>query len=388
MGSLFIASYLSMAEDSGEDKSEEATGKKKEDARRKGQIPKSKELTTVVSMLAASAGLYYLGGQLGQDIGVMVTDHLTITREEIYDPQNSIKVVGEALKEMVVLITPISIVMLIAAFLGNIMLGGFNFSTESLKPKLSKLNPISGLKRMFSLNSTIELLKSLVKFVIPGSMLVYLLWKFAGDFMAMADVPLEAAIQQTWEIILTTFILMSISLIILALFDVPYQLWKHNKQLKMTKTEVKEERKSQDGNPEIKAKIKQKQFEMAFQRMMQQMPDADVVITNPTHFAVALKYDTEGSGAPILIAKGGDHVAAEIRKVAEAHQITIMMAPLLARAIFHSTELDQPIPEGLYVAVAKVLAYVFQLRTSKEFGGEIPNKPRPADLPIPEELVR
>lgn len=377
-----------MAQDEGEERSEEATGKKKQEARSKGQVAKSKELVTFIMMLAASLILYYMGGYLGTTISDIVKDSLTISRIDIFDPATPYKALTRIFDSIFRIVFPIGGLLMITAFFANIALSGFVFSTESLKPKFSKLNPIKGMKKFISPNSLMELMKALVKFLIPGAVLVSVLWYYADDFITMSDEPLEQMAAHVWEIASITFLLCSISLIVIALVDVPFQLWQFNKQLKMTKTEVKDERKQADGNPQIKAKIRSKQFEMAMQRMMQQVPNADVVITNPMHFAVALRYDQDKDNAPVLLAKGTELVAANIRMLATSASIPLVTAPLLARAIYHSTELNQPIPEGLYTSVAKVLAYIFQLRTAKKEGGPKPTAPSPNELPVPNKYIK
>lgn len=374
--------------ESGEEKTEDPTGKRLADARAKGQVPRSKELTTFTMLFSSALILIFLGEYLGTNIADMVARNLTITREQIFNPTIASELLGAGLLDLLRILTPVLIILIIAAVVGNTLISGFTFSTHGLKLKFSQFNPITGMKKFVSPNALMELGKALIKVIIPGSIMVYLLGVYSGDFIGMADEPLDMAIAHLWNIITNVFLAMVLSLLVLVLIDVPYQLWKYNRDMKMTKTEVKDEAKNREGNPEIKKRIRSKQMEMAMMRMMQAVPQADVVITNPVHFACALKYDPEGAGAPILVAKGADQVASEIRQIAMNNDVEIIMAPLLARAIYYSTDLDQPIPEGLYVAVAKILAYVYQLRTVNQTGGEMPEKPLPQDLPVPTTYLK
>ena len=248
------------------------------------------------------------------------------------------------------------------------------------------MNPASGLKRMFSTHALVELLKALAKFTVILLVALAVLSADQDDLLAIANQPLEAAIINSAELVGWSMLWMACGLILIAAVDVPFQLWDHKQKLMMTKQEVRDEYKDSEGKPEVKSRIRQMQREMAERRMMAAIPTADVVITNPTHFAVALKYDPAKGTAPVLLAKGGDFMALKIREIAQQHKVMVLESPGLARAVYFSTELDQEIPAGLYLAVAQVLAYVYQLKQFRSGKGKRPG-PLP-DLPIPPDLRR
>jgi flagellar biosynthetic protein FlhB len=282
------------------------------------------------------------------------------------------------------MLAPFFAVMMVVAVLASIALGGFNFSAEALQPKFDKLNPIKGMKRLFSPNGLMELLKSLAKFVIVGGVTGLLIWLWLGDFLALGRMELAPALREGMSMVGWAALLLAASLIVMALIDVPFQLWNHTRQLKMTQQEVRDELKETEGRPEVKGRIRQAQREIAMRRMMAEVPKADVIVTNPTHYAVALRYDQGKHNAPVVVAKGADLVAGNIRRIGSDHKVPIVEAPVLARAVYYSTELNQPIPAGLYLAVAQLLAYVFQLRVWEKQGGDYPAQPD--EFPVPDEL--
>jgi flagellar biosynthetic protein FlhB len=252
-----------------------------------------------------------------------------------------------------------------------------------MQPKFSKLNPIKGIKKMFSMHGLMELIKSLGKFLLVGSATVAVLYNWSEDLLHLADLDAKAAIQEGLNIVGWSALILASTLIVMALIDVPFQLWQHNRELKMTQQEVRDELKQTEGRPEVKSRIRRVQFEMAQRRMMQEIPNADVIVTNPTHYAVALRYNPEKTGAPVVVAKGKDLVAANIRELGAANKVPLVEAPALARAIYFNTELQQQIPAALFLAVAQLLAYVFQLRAYQVEGGDIPTPPQ--EYPVPEE---
>jgi flagellar biosynthetic protein FlhB len=273
----------------------------------------------------------------------------------------------------------------VAALIGNTLLGGISFSWEAARPKASKMSPIQGVKRMLGVQAFVEFVKSVAKVVvIAGVVWAVLRWKFS-EILTLSMQSIPGSIVNALDMLQWMLLALVCSLIIIVIIDVPYQIWNHNKQLKMSKQEVKDEHKNMEGSPEVKGRIRRLQMEMAARRMMADVPQADVVVTNPTHFSVALKYDSEGSGAPKVVAKGVDEVALKIREVARHYDVPIMASPALTRSLYHTTKLGQDIPEGLYVAVAQVLAFVFQLEQYRKGRGQRP-KPVSDDLPIPEEL--
>ncbi|AXO62279.1 flagellar biosynthesis protein FlhB [Pseudomonas indoloxydans] len=376
-----------MAEsESGADKSEEPTGKRLEESRKKGQIARSKELNTLAVTLTGTMALIIFGAYMGNVLMDIMRGNFSLPREVLMSERSMALYLLASGKETLLAMQPFLIALLIASIVGPIALGGWLFSTEALQPKASRMNPLAGLKRMFSVQALVELLKALAKFLVILAVALVVLSVDQDDLLAIANEPIEPAILHSLKVVGWSAFWLSCGLILIAAVDAPFQLWSHKQKLKMTKQEVRDEYKDTEGKPEVKGRIRQLQREMAERRMMQAVPQADVVITNPTHFAVALKYDPEKGGAPLLLAKGGDFLALKIREIAQEHKVMVLESPGLARAVYYSTELDQEIPAGLYLAVAQVLAYVYQLRQYQAGKGKRPG-PLP-DLPIPPDLRR
>ena len=376
-----------MAEsESGADKSEEPTGKRLEESRKKGQIARSKELNTLAVTLTGTMALIIFGAYMGNVLMDIMRGNFSLPREVLMSERSMALYLLASGKEALLAMQPFLIALLIASIVGPIALGGWLFSTEALQPKASRMNPLAGLKRMFSVQALVELLKALAKFLVILAVALVVLSVDQDDLLAIANEPIEPAILHSLKVVGWSAFWLSCGLILIAAVDAPFQLWSHKQKLKMNKQEVRDEYKDTEGKPEVKGRIRQLQREMAERRMMQAVPQADVVITNPTHFAVALKYDPEKGGAPLLLAKGGDFLALKIREIAQEHKVMVLESPGLARAVYYSTELDQEIPAGLYLAVAQVLAYVYQLRQYQAGKGKRPG-PLP-DLPIPPDLRR
>ncbi|MHB2137849.1 flagellar biosynthesis protein FlhB [Pseudomonas monsensis] len=377
-----------MAEsESGQDKTEDPTEKRKKDSREKGEVARSKELNTLAVMLAGAGGLLIFGGMLAQDLMELMRMNFSLSREVIMDQRSMGTFLLHSGKIALVAIQPIMITLLLAALLGPIALGGWLFAAGSMAPKFSRMNPGAGLKRMFSMKAIVELLKALAKFFIVLAVALVVLSADVDDLLRIAHEPLDQAIIHSVLLVGWSTLWMACGLILIAAVDVPVQIWESMKKLKMTKQEVRDEHKDQEGRPEVKQRIRQVQREMSQRRMMAAIPDADVVITNPTHYAVALKYDSEKGGAPVLLAKGSDFLALKIREIAVANNVMLLESPALARSIYYSTELEQEIPGGLYLAVAQVLAYVYQIRQYRAGKGKRPD-PLKDDLPIPPDLRR
>ncbi|MFN3767867.1 MAG: flagellar biosynthesis protein FlhB [Ectopseudomonas guguanensis] len=376
-----------MAEsESGADKSEEPTGKRLEESRKKGQIARSKELNTLAVTLTGTVALIIFGAYMGNVLMDIMRGNFSLPRDVLMSERSMALYLLASGKEALLAAQPFLIALLIASIAGPIALGGWLFSAEALQPKASRMNPLAGLKRMFSVQALVELVKALAKFLVILAVALVVLALDQDDLLAIANEPVEPAILHSLRVVGWSAFWLSCGLILIAAVDVPFQLWSHKQKLMMTKQEVRDEYKDTEGKPEVKGRIRQLQREMAERRMMQAVPQADVVITNPTHFAVALKYDPEKGSAPVLLAKGGDFLALKIREIAQEHQVMVLESPALARAVYYSTELDQEIPAGLYLAVAQVLAYVYQLRQYRAGKGKRPG-PLP-DLPIPPDLRR
>ncbi|KRW68111.1 flagellar biosynthesis protein FlhB [Pseudomonas kunmingensis] len=376
-----------MAEsESGADKSEEPTDKRLRESREKGQLARSRELSTVAVTLGGIGGLLASGGSLAQTLMAMMQGTFELSRETLLDEGSMVRLLMSNGLMALEAIMPLLIALLIASIVGPVSLGGWLFSGKAMAPKVSRMNPAAGLKRMFSTKALVELLKALGKFLVVLSVALLVLSAYQDDLLSIAKQPLDLAIMHSAEIVGWCALWMACGLILIAAVDVPFQLWDNKQKLMMTKQEVRDEYKDSEGKPEVKSRIRQLQRDAAQRRMMQAVPEADVVITNPTHFAVALKYDAAKGGAPMLVAKGGDFVALKIREIAQEHKVTVLESPALARSVYYSTEIDQEIPAGLYLAVAQVLAYVYQLR---QYRGGKGRRPDPlTNLPIPPDLRR
>ena len=373
-----------MAEnENGQDKTEEPTAKRLADAKRKGQVARSRELNSMAMTLIGSIALVTMSSHFGAGLSQIMSDSFIIRRSDLFQPLTMLQQLEQALQDGFLLLAPLFAILVVVAIASSVALGGMTISAEALTPKLKKLNPLEGIKRMFSAKSAVELLKTLAKFLLVGSVTVLLLWSLIDEFIALHGMELEQGVDAMGSLIGWSVVLLASTLIVVAAIDVPFQLWEHKRQLKMTRQEVRDELKETDGKPEVKSRIRQLQREMAQRRMMEEVPKADVIVTNPTHFAVALRYDQTTMKAPKVVAKGTELVAANIRKVGGEAGVPIVESPLLARAIYFSTELDNTIPAGLYLAVAKLLAYVFQLKAYEVAGGEYPGDP---DIPVPDEF--
>ncbi|MFZ0152556.1 flagellar biosynthesis protein FlhB, partial [Pseudomonas sp.] len=374
-----------MAEsESGQDKTEDPTEKRKKDAREKGEIARSKELNTVTVTLAGAGALLAFGGGMAQALMELMRSNFMLSREVITDERFMGIFLMAAGKTALITIQPVLLVLLVASVIGPVALGGFLFSGSLLQPKFSRMNPFAGIKRMFSVNALSELLKALAKFFVILIIALVVLSADRDDLLAIANEPLDQAIIHCVQVVGWSALWMAAGLLLIAAADVPIQLWQTHKKMLMTKQEVRDEYKDSEGKPEVKQRIRQLQREASQRRMMAAIPEADVIITNPTHYAVALKYDPEKGAAPLLLAKGVDFIALKIREIGNEHKIQVLESPALARSIYYSTELEEEIPAGLYLAVAQVLAYVFQIRQYRAGKGKPPEPLK--DLPIPPDL--
>ncbi|MDH5471836.1 MAG: flagellar biosynthesis protein FlhB [Gammaproteobacteria bacterium] len=372
-------------QDSSQERSEEPTSKRLDDARKKGQIARSREFNTMVIMALAALAMIMMGQTMMHDLSELMKTGLQLSRDDVFDVSAVVRFFYDAVFEGVWLLVPFFGLMLLAALLAPLSIGGWAFSFEALQPKLSKLNPIKGLKRIFSAKGLIEMIKAFAKFVLVAAVAITVIWVQMDEFLQLGYESVDSALAHAGELFAMAFLLVTSALIVIAAIDVPFQIWEHTKQMRMTKQEVKDEMKDSEGKPEVRSKIRQLQHQMAQARMMEAVPQADVVVTNPTHFAVALKYDQKRMRAPQVVARGADLVAANIRRIAEENDVLLVETPPLARALYHSTEIGQEIPEGLYVAVAQVLAYVYQLRTVQKNGGRKPSQPK---VKVPDEYKK
>ncbi len=375
-----------MATDNDQEKTEEPTAKREEDARKKGDIARSKELNTVVVLMVGSVMIWMTGERIMKGMWRVMEEAFMIERSTLFDPLASINSLQFAMQEALMFVAPFLAAMVVAALAAPIAMGGWSFSAEAFAPKASKMNPLEGFKRMFAMRSLIELVKSLLKFGLILGIMALLVDIYLREFIYLSQLPLENALLRASDVMTLSFVILCSSLLLVVAIDVPFSLWEYKKKLKMTLQEVKDEMKQTEGRPEVKGKIRQLQQEMSQGRMLEAVPQADVIVTNPTHFAVALKYEEGGSDAPIVVAKGADLIAAKIRNIAVGNGVTLVSAPPLARALFFTTEIDQEVPKGLYLAVAQVLAYVYQLRIATQKRWKKPVAP--SDISIPDEYKK
>lgn len=372
-----------MAKDEGQERTEQATPKRLDDARKKGQVPRSRELNTTLMLVGAAAMILMFGSQFMSSLAQVFRTGFTLTRAQIFDPGAMIHALRSLFQDGFFAALPLLAVTVVIALIAPMLMSGWSFSTEQLALKLSRLNPLTGLGRMFSWRGLLELVKALLKFSFILAVAIMVLWSEVDSLLGLGKESLHSAVSHAAHLTAWTFLLLSCALVVLPLIDVPFQLWDHTRQLRMSHQEIRDENKQSEGAPEVKMRIRQLQREVARRRMLQAVPQADVIVTNPSHYAVALRYEQGKARAPILVAKGMDLIAMQIRTLAAEHRVPVIEAPPLARALYYSTKLDKEIPMGLYLAVAKLLAYVYQLKQRP--GSETPVPPMP-EFPIPEEL--
>ena len=374
-----------MAQEGGQERTEQATPKRLREAREKGQIARSKELTTFSLLLASGIGIFLMGGNIVESLLGSMRDSFQPSTDRIFNASELPSFFLSELVNALMVIAPLLALLVVVAFFAPIALGGWSFSADALNAKWERVSPISGIKRIFSWKSIVELVKALAKFGLVAVVAALFMWGHKDELVVLSNDDIHAGLSASGDILLWAFLIITSPLIIVVAIDVPFQLWNHAKQLRMTRQEVRDENKETEGNPEVRARVRSIQREMAKNRMMAEVPRADVIITNPTHYAVAIKYDQEKMRAPVVLAKGKDLVAAQIRGVAQTYKIPVVSAPALSRSIYHSTDLNKEIPTGLYIAVAQVLAYVYQLR-AKGYSHFSQGAKKFDDVPIPDEL--
>ncbi len=373
-----------MSEESDLEKTESPSPRKLEKAREEGQVPQSRELSSLLVLMTAGGAVWALGGQVSQTLSDVMRTGLRFDHQLATDPALLFGKIQQLATDTLTGVAPLLLIVVVAALLGPVALHGGMFNTKALAPKFSRINPLSGLKRMVSVDSLSELVKSLLKVGLLGLIAAWLMWDALDAMFALGMETVESGAHDMGVLLVKTFLLVSAGMLIVALMDVPYQLWHYYTQLKMTREEVRQEVKESEGDPHVKARIRAMQREVARRRMMSEIPTADVVVTNPTHYAVALKYSEGVMRAPRVVAKGADLLAARIREEAGKHAVPVLEAPPLARALYRHTELEQEIPARLYAAVAEVLAYVYQLKHYQSSGGMRPQMP--VGLAVPADM--
>jgi len=373
-----------VAEDSDLEKTESATPRRLSKAREEGQVARSRELSTFALLSAGFFGTWMLSATMGGHLESMLRGAFTFNHAAVFDTSRMLTGAGVAAREGLYAVLPVLMLTGAAALLAPMALGGWLFTTKALEVKFSRLNPIEGIGRIFSVNGPIQLGMSLAKTLVVGVIGGLAVWRHREEILGLAMQPGPRALADACHLVAVCCGTTVAGMFVLAALDVPYQLWSYYRKLRMTKEEVKREHRENEGDPQVKGRIRQQQRAMARRRMMSQVPKADVVVTNPTHFAVALQYADGEMRAPKVIAKGVNLVAARIREIAAEHNVPLLEAPPLARALYHNVDLNREIPGPLYGAVAQVLAWVYQLKRFREHGGDVPMAP--TDLDVPAEL--
>ncbi|HEX4917757.1 MAG TPA: flagellar biosynthesis protein FlhB [Limnobacter sp.] len=367
-----------MAEETDQEKDLPASEQKIRKAREEGNVPRSRELGGGVVLLAGVSLLYVMGSDLVSQSEKLLRQGLILERDHAFDTKHMGLKWVSMLQESLFILVPLFLVVFVAAIVANVSVGGLNWSSKALEPKFSKLNPITGLKNIFSVNGLAELVKAILKSIVLGGVGYLLIMQDLGEFAQLSAMPLEQAMAETARITIKDALVLALAFMLIVALDVPYQLWRYYKGLRMNLEELKRESKENEGDPHLKSKIKSMQREAARRRMMASVPNADVIVTNPTHYSVALKYDKHGKGAPKVVAKGLGPLALKIREVGKVSGVPMIEAPPLARALYANVDLEQEIPGALYTAVAKLLAYVYALAEGRAHLLEVPGD---ADIP-------
>jgi flagellar biosynthetic protein FlhB len=373
-----------VSQDSDLEKTEPASPRRLEKAREDGQVPRSPELSTFAVLIAAGSGLWLMGDHLTGQLRSLIKGGMQVPRDIGFDSSLLTERLFDQSLHALVAFAPFFILMILAAVVAPMLLSGWLFTFKSLAPDFNRLNPVKGVGRMFSLHSLVELCKALLKAALIGGAGAWTVWHHKEAVLSLIAAPLAVGAGHMGELVAMSFLAIAGTMVLIAAVDVPFKLWDHHRKLKMTKEEVRQENKETEGNPQVKGRIRAQQREMARKRMMAEVPKADVIVTNPTHYSVALKYEDGKMRAPRVVAKGSHLLALKIREVAQQHHVPLLEAPPLARALYHYAELGDEIPQTLYNAVAEVLAYVYQLRRHREYGGKAPSLP--GALEVPAEL--
>ncbi|MER1966509.1 flagellar biosynthesis protein FlhB [Castellaniella sp. GW247-6E4] len=373
-----------MAEDSDLEKTEPASPRRLEKAREEGQVARSRELGTFLAIVAGAAGLWFGAGHMYRVLNGVLRGGLWFDPRIARDTRVMVEQAGDSAWQALLLVLPIFGLLALVGVFSSVALGGFLLSAKALEPKFERMSPLKGFKRMFAMQTLVELVKTIAKALLIGTVGVMVIWHYRDDMLSLTHMAPTEALTRGLGLVAWCCLLIAASLIVVVLIDVPWQLWNHYKQLRMSREDVKQEHKESDGDPYVKGRIRQQQRDMARRRMMSAVPSADVVVTNPTHYAVALSYREGQGGAPTVVAKGTGLIAARIRELAAEHHIATLEAPPLARALHHHVPLGQEIPAALYSAVAEVLAWVYQLRRWRQGAGVPPTAPRA--LYVPSEL--
>ena len=363
------------------EKTEPASSRRLEQAREQGQVARSTELNSFSSLLVSGGLLLFAGATLIDGMRTLFASGLQLDRASAFDVGVALSRLYEAMVGALWVIAPLLAASMLVALLAPMLLSGWLFSTDALQPKLSRLSPAAYLGRTFAWHGAVELIKAILKMVLLGAVVVAMLWKQKDAMAMLALEPIETALAHVGSMMTDAFVAVMLAMLLIVAIDVPFQIWNHIQQLRMTKEEVRQEGKETEGNPEVKGRIRAMQREMARRRMMSAVPKADVVVTNPTHYAVALQYLEGRMRAPQVVAKGTREVASRIIDLAREHNVPVLSAPPLARALHRHAEVGDGVPAALYAAVAVVLAWVYQLRLARGYGSVLPGAPTLLDVP-------
>lgn len=370
-----------MAEDTGLERTEPASERRREQAREEGQVARSRELSTLALLLTGAGGLFFMGSGLADKMSEAMRHGMRLERALAFDTDLMLLRLKHSSIEALLAFSPLLLLLCLAGIASTLLMTGWLFSVKPLLPNWARMDPLKGLARIASWNGVIEMLKAIAKAALVGGVAALVLWHNSAAVLSLATESLGAGVTHLMRLLGMSFLIMAGSITLVVAIDIPFQIWDQERRLRMTREEVRKENKETEGDPQVKAHIRSQQREMARRRMMAEIPKADVVVTNPTHYAVALRYQDGAMCAPQVVAKGANLLAARIRALAEEHRVPILEAPPLARALYRHAELGDEIPAALYTAVAEVLAYVYQLRRHREQGGQLPLQPDFAPLP-------
>jgi flagellar biosynthetic protein FlhB len=370
-----------MSEESGFDRTEPASPRRREQAREKGQVARSRELTTLALLLSAGGAMWFMGAGLAGSLTTLMRSGLQLDHALAFDPELMLARLHDASIDMLGAFGPLLGLLALAATASALLVNGWLFTFKPLMPDWNRLDPMQGLARILSWHGLVEMAKAIAKALLVGAVAAWFIWNQGGALLGLAVEPLGAGMEHLLRLVGGGFLVMAGSMALVAAIDVPFQIWDHERKLRMTRAELREENKESEGDPQVKARIRTLQRDMARRRMMAEIPNADVVVTNPTHYAVALRYHGESMRAPRVVAKGAHLLAERIRSLAERHGVPVLEAPPLARALYRHADLGDDIPAALYTAVAEVLAYVYQLRAHRQGKARMPDELRFTALP-------
>jgi len=371
-----------MAEESGFERTEPASERRREQSREEGQVAHSRELSTLTLLLAAGSGLWFMGVGLAERMSEMMRRGMQLSRALAFEPDLMLLRLKDASQDVLLAFSPLLLLLVLAGVSSELLLKGWNFTFKPLLPDWNRLDPLKGVARMLSLQGVVEMFKAMIKSVLIGGVAAWVIWSNGGAVLGLVTEPLNSGMAHLVRLAGSSFLIMAGSMVLVVAVDVPFQVWDHARKLRMTREEVRQENKETEGDPQLKQRIRSQQREMARRRMMSEIPKADVVVTNPTHYAVALRYQGNAMRAPQVVAKGAHILAQRIGDIAREHGVPVLEAPPLARALYRHAELGDEVPAALYTAVAEVLAYVYQLRRQQEAGGPLPQPPGALAVPL------